>query len=211
MLLQPVDNSDTILVGQNQTVFFKPGSSLPLQFLYLRLPDQQRYTISPSGHQNTLTLAGSDHNLTWIDGRQGTSTFVGRRQDHIEFTADVNLKFAPKQEGEEAGLTVFLQQAQHFDLGIVSLNSTNFIRLRTITEISTEEGTMDPIPSPSLVPLPRGKDTFKLRVRANNASNYVFSINAEGSGKWQIIGNGAAREVSGGFVGVRSRILVGSI
>ncbi|TFK50995.1 hypothetical protein OE88DRAFT_1660173 [Heliocybe sulcata] len=193
------------LVGHSQTITFSTNTSLPRQLIYFRLPDPSRYVVAPPSHPTSLCLLGVSANLTGPDGISGTSTFIGRRQEHVEFTADVDLSFSPQQVGEEAGVTVFLQQLQHFDLGVVALNSTEerYVRLKTTTANSTDGDMKDPLSRPGLVKLPESVgDNLRLRVQAVNASTYVFSYAEQGNGKpWNVVGYGDASEVSGGFVG----------
>src|ERR1700753_2387118 len=111
------------MVGQEQTVTFPPGTTIPRQLVYFRLPDLNAFTVSPPGHPHTLRIMGSAQNITGPDGGNGTSTFITRRQDHVEFTSEVSLDFEPKVDGEEAGMTLFIQRKQHFDLGVVALQN----------------------------------------------------------------------------------------
>ena len=144
-----IDPSDP-LVGHAQTATFAPGTSLPRQFIYFRYPDFSKFTVSPPHHPNTLRIMGSAENITGVDGGLGTSTFVARRQDAVEFTSTVGLEFAPDEDGEEAGMTLFIQRLQHFDLGVVAIKDGNagtrrYVRLKTITANSTDGGASDPL------------------------------------------------------------------
>ncbi|EKM55564.1 glycoside hydrolase family 43 protein [Phanerochaete carnosa HHB-10118-sp] len=207
------------LVGHSQHVVFPSGpdvslSDLPRQLVYYRYPDFSRFTVSPPGHPNTLQIMGSAENITG-NGGIGTSTFITRRQDAVEFTAEVTLEFAPNlsdsvTEDEEAGMTLFLQRAQHFDLGVVVLRNSasgqleKFIRLRTFSAVSSVDGMTDPFSQPGILPLSENMQKLRLRVQAVNASAYAFSYldspNSQSNG-WKIVGHGAASEVSGGFTG----------
>ncbi|EPQ55149.1 hypothetical protein GLOTRDRAFT_76437 [Gloeophyllum trabeum ATCC 11539] len=204
--LRPLAHPDGgVLVGHDQTITFSPNRSLPRQLVYLRLPNPSAYILAPPSNPHSLCLIGSAANLTGPDGISGTSTFIGRRQEHVEFTTDVDLQFSPGQDGEEAGITVFLQQLQHFDLGVVALNGTRYMRVKTTTHNSTDGDMADPLSRPGMVELPGnvGHD-LKLRVQAVNASTYVFSYAESGQGAgegWNVVGYGDASEVSGGFTG----------
>ncbi|KAI0658703.1 glycosyl hydrolase [Cubamyces menziesii] len=213
----PSDLKDP-LVGHAQHVVFPSGphpslSDIPRQFVYYRLPDFSRFAVSPPGHPNTLRIMGSAENITG-NGGIGTSTFIARRQDAVEFTAEATLEFAPKLtdptvEEEEAGMTLFIQRTQHFDLGVVALRDSDsgelkkFIRLRTFSANSSADGMSDGYSRPGIMLLPSNVDKLRLRVQAVNASIYAFSyLTSEmTSSKWTIVGYGAAREVSGGFTG----------
>lgn len=180
---------------------FPPQSEVPFEFIFWRLPNVSAYEVSPRGHPYTLLLHGSTQNLTG-DTLTGTSTFLARRQQHVLFTSTVDLEFVPGVVGEEAGISIYLNQAQHFDLGIVALEpSSRYIRLRTFTPNSTS-GDSDPISSPGMFKLPNLDDKLTLKVQAVNASTYKFSYATESKGKWQTVGYGNANEVSGGYTGV---------
>lgn len=221
-LQQPTDhNTIDPLVGHAQHISFPtqtnaPLSSLPRQLVYYRYPDFSRFTISPEGHPGTLRIMGSAENITG-NGGLGTSTFISRRQDAVEFTADVNLEFAPdlddpQVENEEAGATLFIQRPQHFDLGIiVRRNATTnalqkFIQLRAISATSSLDGSSSTYSKPGSLPLADDVTSLRLRVQAVNVSTYAFSFSETKKGKvgnhWTVVGYGAAREVSGGFTGV---------
>lgn len=94
-------------------ITFPHGSKLPAHFVHWRDPIDSSYTISPSGHANTLRLTTSKLNLTGYDGiYAGTAgqTFVGRRQVDTLFTYSVVMDFDPKEDNMEAGVSLFLTQ-----------------------------------------------------------------------------------------------------
>ncbi|TFY70917.1 hypothetical protein EVG20_g2081 [Dentipellis fragilis] len=206
--------------GQDDFLTFPPNSSLPIHFVHNRFPDPSAYTISPHGHLNTLRLSPSVLNLTSTDRRTAVTpqTFVGRRQEHVEFVFTVQLSFASQQDQAEAGVTVFLNQGQHFDLGVVTLTpqsavqagyigkpankSARYIRLRTITTNSTNQGASDPLSKPNTVLLEpglHGSNSLQLQIEAVNRTTYAFRH--ETSRGWTTVGWGDSSQVSGGFVG----------
>lgn len=187
--------------------------------MHNRWPDRTAYAVSPHERPHTLRLTPSYYNLTGPDGRTGTpQTFVGRQQEHIEFSYEVTLAFESNTDGAEAGITVFLNQGQHFDLGLVSLshssaqaagytgvtggdNVSRYIRLRTITVNSTNGGSVDPTSRPGIIALPKDvASSIKLRVDGVNHTTYEFKYSTHGS-KWTTVGFGDSSQVSGGFVG----------
>jgi len=201
---------------------FAPRSTLPSNFVHNRFPDPHAFRISPSGHPNTLQLLPSVLNLTGLDGRSAATpqTFVGRRQEHVEFTMEVSLNFEPKQDQEEAGVTVFLNQAQHFDLGVVALSRdsatqagftgtpsnssglSKYIRLRTITQFSSNMGAEDLISKPGLLPLANHDlNGIQLQIEAVNNTWYAFRYRTGATPEWTTVGWGSSNEVSGGFTG----------
>lgn len=223
---QQLNNSFRYWVGSDDDITFESNTTLPNHFIYNRFQDVNAYTISPSGHPNTLALSPSVLNLTGHDARSAATpqTFVGRRQEHIEFIFEVTLEFSSTKDQAEAGITVFLNQAQHFDLGVVNLSqdsaakaglapattendndttTSSYIRLRTITANSTNSGATDPFSSPAILPLNSSTGTkLKLQVEAVNHTTYAFRYTDGGNGsEWKTVGWGNSSQVSGGFTG----------
>ncbi|KAF8519757.1 arabinofuranosidase [Hysterangium stoloniferum] len=212
-----------ISVGtSSEYISFEPGSTLPDHFVHNRFPDPNAYVISPSGHPYTLRLTPSKLNLTALEGRLAATpqTFVGRRQQHVEFTLEATLRFEPKQDEEEAGLTVFLNQAQHFDISLVALSPQSavragytgeplsgnngldrYIRLRTISVNSTDLGAKDKVSRPAIIPFPLGRqqNQVKLQIQAVNNTWYAFRYSTDD--EFVTVGWGVSSEVSGGYTG----------
>lgn len=200
------------LVGHPQTVTFAPNTNPPRQLVYYRFPDFSSFTVSPESHPSSLRIMGSAENITG-DGFTGTSSFIMRRQDALEFTTTSRLQFDPQVENEEAGMSLFIQRNQHFDLSVVRLpvsNSSsklgNFIRLRTIDPNASADGLRDTLSTPAVEgPFKEGSVDLSLKVQAINASTYTFSYSVNqknGVSEWVTVGTGVASEVSGGFTGV---------
>lgn len=118
-------------------------------------------------------------------------TFVGRRQQDTLFTYSVNLEFAPTVAEEEAGVTVFLTQNHHLDVGVVMLPA------RAATEPfpgtnETEPADLDklvphvrfrgisyiPVPEPIIAPLPEAwaGSPLRMEIKAFNVTHYSFSV-----------------------------------
>jgi beta-xylosidase len=169
----------------------------PPHLTYWRYPHPESYTISPPGHPNTLRLTPSSLNLTALDGNYADltgQTFVGRRQQDTLFTYSINLSFSPISANNEAGVSVFLTQNHHLDLGIVLLSSSSATAAfpgRNFTTNGTEElismvrcrGTSYiSIAEDVIVPLPeewRGQE-LRLEIKAGNMTHYDFSAGPAG-------------------------------
>lgn len=111
-------------------------------------------------------------------------------------------------------------EAQHLDLGIVSLsaesaasagyigpalaaNSTGrYIRLRTISANSTNQGASNPLSHPNILALPKldASTPIQLQVEAVNHTTYEFRYSL-GLDKWTPVGWGNSSQVSGGYMG----------
>jgi len=216
--ISPSDGGN--IVGQPQKVSFSPGTAIPRQFVYYHFPEPSDYVVSPPDHLNTLALRGQAVNLTQpaFDPanpafQSSPVTYVARRQDHVLFSAESTIVFSPELDGEEAGMSVFLNRAQHFDFGVAGLsNSTTgsvqrFIRLLAVNPNSSNAGSTDPISKPGVLPLPQTSAPIRLRIEASTRSTYTFSYNLlDNAGRdvedpWTLVGSGDATEVSGGFTG----------
>ena len=83
---------------------------------YLRSPDSSRY--STNQRQGWLTLHGAQATLRDAMSPGVSPTFVGRRQEHVACRAATQLDFLPERDGDEAGLTVFMNSEHRYDLGV---------------------------------------------------------------------------------------------
>ncbi|KAF9529461.1 arabinofuranosidase [Crepidotus variabilis] len=187
-------------INEGDDIDFAPGSKLPAHFTYWRFPNPDAFTVSPPGHPHTLKIKPSKLNLTALNGNYAGpegQNFVGRRQQDTLFTYKVDVDFSPKSLEEEAGLSVFLTQNHHLDLGIVMLprnssaatledNTSNFakppttgltphFRFRGISYIA--------VPDPVIVPIPEAwaHHAITLQIAAHNSTHYVFSAGPAGS------------------------------
>lgn len=207
------------VITEGDDIDFAPGSSLPAHFTYWRYPKPESYTISPKGHENTLRLTPSVLNLTALNGNYAGptgQTFVGRRQQDTLFTYSVNLDFSPSILEEEAGISVFLTQNHHLDIGVVMLpanSSTAAFPGRNATHTTSSELTPHirfrgisyiPVPEPVIVPLPAewANGTLRLEIKAANMTHYSFSVGPAGHvSEMQTVLYASNQPVSWGFTG----------
>ncbi len=80
-----------------------------LEWNFIQVPKKEEsfYGID----DGALSLKGLEKQI----GDEGSPAFIGRRLQHMDFTASTRLDFDPKNENEQAGLTL-LNNGQHFDL-----------------------------------------------------------------------------------------------
>lgn len=203
------------------------GKSLPPHFTYWRPPIKASYEIVPmpdadhvnsnttwkgraanlasSKANNTLRLLPSALNLTGLDGNYaGPSgqTFVSRRQQHTLFNFQVDVTYQPITSREdEAGVSVFLTQNHHLDLGLVRLADTtpipngtteyrsNYVYLR-FRGITSGDAAVAHLPRDHSIMVPSSwhiagtGSQFRndgspmqvtLQIQAANATHYLFS------------------------------------
>lgn len=120
--------------------------------------------------------------------------FVGRRQQHFECQAAARLDFEPGGEGEEAGLTIWMNPLHHYDLLVTQQNGQRYIAVRR--RIGSLVATV------ASKPIERGPVT--LTVHADR-QNYTFRF-AVNSAEPLTLATAETRylstEVAGGFTGV---------
>lgn len=207
---------DGTLANASQALGFAPADSLPRNFVTWRAQDegQGNYVVSPEGFENTLRLRPSRANLTgdasFVPGQGGGQSFIARKgQSHTLFNFTVDLvNYAPTQPGEEAGITAFLTQTQHLDIGVVAMPSSNGSSsssgsitkvLRFRAEASGQTAVSAPETVVRTVPLSWEESAIQLMVRTVNDTFYEFSAaSAASRGDGIVLGVGSAEILSGG-------------
>ena len=130
-----------------------------------------------------------------VDIRKGSPTFVGRRQEHIDFTATTSMQLKKAIVGDEAGLTVYMFESSHYDLFVKQLeNGEQAVSLRyQLGELTHTE---------KEIILPQGK--IQLRVKGSNEI-YLFEYATDGK-TFKELGRMNTRyistETAGGFTGI---------
>ena len=161
---------------------------LALQWNYLRNPIKQNYSLTDK--EGTLTLLGSSVTLDEND----SPTFVGRRQQHIQFEATTPIDFTPKNPNEIAGITAYMNPQHHYDLyiekGTKSRNIVLRYKLGKINHIEKK------------IPVKNSK--IQLRI-TGNWNDYQFSYSEDGKTFKEIASVNTyfiSKETAGGFTGV---------
>ncbi|CAA7260874.1 unnamed protein product [Cyclocybe aegerita] len=206
-------------INEGDNIDFGPGSKIPAHFTYWRFPITDSFTISPPDHPNTLRVKPSRLNLTALNGNyagpEGQS-FVGRRQQDTLFTYSVDIDFAPKVLEEEAGVSVFLTQNHHLDMGIVMLPGTSSTMPFPGTNLTQAPSTelaphfrfrgesYVPVPAPVITPVPTAwmNRRLTLEIKAFNKTHYSFSAGPAGAkSQMQTVAAVSNDPVSWGFTG----------
>lgn len=132
------------------------------------------------GHPSTLHDAGSP-------------AFVGRRLCHFSCNISTALDYEPVHEGEEAGLTVFMNEMYHYDLAVRLVNGQNSVVFRrTVGSLSAEQ-TRRCSEGPVVLRIEVRPEHFRFSIE-QNSSEVIFM----GSGETHLL----STEVAGGFTGV---------
>jgi xylan 1,4-beta-xylosidase len=87
-------------------------TALDFYWNFLRNPSEESWSLTD--RLGYLTLYGTSTSLDDLDSQ----AFVGRRQQHFNCKASTLLEFSPSEEGEEAGLTVFMNERFHYEIAL---------------------------------------------------------------------------------------------
>lgn len=190
---------------------FKAGSSIPKNLIHWRVPRKESFKITKKGLEiipSRANLTGTPFGNVETSGQRGLS-FIARRQTDTLFTYSVDLVSKPKYSNEEYGVSVFLTQVNHLDLGVVQLPPTEpskepqlVFRFRV-----TSDNVPIAVPKPYTVPVPAAWKNSPLRLQISTPNNvtYEFSaMKASDPGSVIKMGTASAQLVSGGngtFVG----------
>jgi len=175
----------------------RTGFDAPLgpEWNYLRNPDASSYSLDT--RPGWLTLGGRTTPL----GAAASPTWVGRRQEHLSGRVATLVDFVPRSDGEEAGLSVYMNPDHRYEMGVRRAGGRRQVFLRQRIgphlEAVTASADLD------------GAEPIVLQVGCT-PGEYAFSYGLAVSGKPQVatkpLGKAAARylssEVAGGFTGV---------
>lgn len=152
---------------------------------YIYNPDWSLYERSAKG----LCLHGNEKSLK----DASVIAWIGRRQQHHVSETKVTLEFLCAQDGEEAGLTVFMNNRHHYEAAVVCRGGKRkLIFRRQIGSLEKTECELD-----------CGEAQVTLRLESD-LDVYRFSCQKKG-GSWESLGEGEVQylttEVGGHFTG----------
>lgn len=167
---------------------FKKGK-LGYEWVHLRNPHPENYSFS----NGKLRLKATTINLD--QGPTDSPTFVGRRQEHIDFTATTSLQLHNAKPNDQAGLTTYMSETSHYDLYLEQLpDNQQAVCLRY------HLGNITHIQKKMILPL----GEVQLRIQGNN-EYYTFSYSTNGT-NFTELGQADTRylstETAGGFTGI---------
>lgn len=162
-------------------------TTLGFDWTFLRNPAPESWSLREyPGH---LMLRGTKVSLDVA----GAPAFAGRRLRHLSCDVAALLRYEPRQEGEEAGLTVFMNERYHYDLAVkLREGRKTIVFRRTVGSMRTE----------SVLACEAGPVTLKIAARPEW---FVFSVQQDGHDVLEL-GSGETHllstEVAGGFTGL---------
>jgi xylan 1,4-beta-xylosidase len=164
------------------------SDSLSYVWNFYRNPQPGSWSLTE--RQGWLTLRGQSSSLDTGE----SPAFVGRRQQHFNCEISSLLDFMPVDDGDEAGLTVFMNENYHYEIARICKQGQSVLifrrRIGSLWKVEAE--------------VPYYEPTVVFRISATN-QHYTFSY-ANQDGEPIAIGTGEtgmlATEVAGGFTGV---------
>ncbi|KAF2739625.1 glycoside hydrolase family 43 protein [Polyplosphaeria fusca] len=189
---------------------FEAGSKMPKNLIHWRVPREGAFKIGSEGLEVTpsrTNLTGIPFGPVELSGQRGIS-FIGRRQTDTLFAFSVDLQSKPQQPNHEAGVTVFLTQVNHIDLGVVYLPAANATGGQLVFRFRVESQNVPiPVPETKIVPVPADWKASALRLEISTSNNVTYEFSASPVEKPEAainIGTASAQLVSAGngtFVG----------
>lgn len=188
---------------------YSSAHSLGPEWVWLNNPIMTNYRVG----EGRLTLKASSRTL---DQEGETMTFVGRRQQHIEFLATTALQLKSQREGDEAGMTIYMNGQSHYDLAVVSQGKNKpqklIVRYRlgellhTAAEVELKElFTSTNLMHKSLYSTPTLRRPVTIRIKGE-AEKYTFYYSVDGGMSFKTLGRMDTRylstETAGGFTGI---------
>jgi alpha-N-arabinofuranosidase len=165
------------------------GSQPALYWNFLRNPNPADYSWTEK--KGWLKLTGNNYTLD----STASPAFIGRRQQHYNCTAEVKMEFNPANAGEEAGLTVFMNNQHYYTIAVRKEADGQIYLL-------LEERVGRVFSEPFRVAV--SNSDFYLKI-SSHPDTYYFSYSLDGK-KYMTAGEADTRllssEVAGGFTGV---------
>lgn len=172
------------------------NTSWDSDWIYLRHPHMNNYMLE----NNQLTLRGSDITLDEAD----SPTFLGIRQRDFDMTVSVNIKYKPSVISDrsaamthnEAGLTLYMDELQHYDIYVTkSASGYEAVLKLNIGNIKHIQTT---------VPLENG--TTRLVIESDSLEYHFYLVSGTENPQKIKLGSAYTKylssEVAGGFTGV---------
>ncbi|KAH7303489.1 glycosyl hydrolase [Stachybotrys elegans] len=185
------------------------ASKMPKHFVYWRVPRYENFQFTDSGLQivpSRANMTGAYTGDIALTGQRGIS-FVSRRQTETIFNFSVDVSLDATAVGQEAGVTAFLAQENHVDIGLAYLQPCNeeaglFIRFRAHGRLS---------PPQAMFRLPADwveAESVRLHIQARDQESFVLGASL-GDGELIELGTAPAELIShldsarsGTFIGV---------
>ena len=166
---------------------FTKQKELGFDWVYLRRRIDGNYSFTEKG----LVLTGNEWDLNSIE----YPTFVGRRQQHINFKATTSMSLEATASGAQGGITVFMDTQSHYDLYVSKTDTGYAVNVDYwLGSIYHKQAKVDIEENGAL-----------LRV-IGNTNTYNFEYSIDNGETFKSLGSADTRylssETAGGFTGI---------
>lgn len=169
------------------TMTFEKG--LDLSMLFLRTVDSSSFKTSANG----LTLNLKPETISELTN----PSFIGKRQQHLNSTAETQVSFSPKNANEKAGLAIFQDERHYYFIAKAkNADGKDIVQLIKSKDKTTELVTEVPLT------IPASKINFRIN---SEGALYSFWYSADGK-KWNLLkdkvdGKFLSTKVANSFIG----------
>jgi xylan 1,4-beta-xylosidase len=160
---------------------------LGFDWTFMRNPAPESWSLHES--PGNLVLRGNKVSLD----DAGAPAFVGRRLCHMSCNIAALLDFEPVNDGEEAGLTVFMNERYHYDLAVKLKEGRKVIVYRRTVGSMRTEYTQDCAEGAVTLKIEARPESFLFKVQQDQSDDVEL-----GSGETHLL----STEVAGGFTGL---------
>jgi alpha-N-arabinofuranosidase len=175
------------------------GPELPLNWMTMRIPTRRWWSVG----QGALTLEARPDKL----GGKAQPSFWGRRQQHINASAQTTVRFTPKADGDKAGLAIVQNDDFHYLLAVTRVAGKPVLRLER------KAGANDPVDGVVVAQAPlAGFGPVDLKITARGgAYDFAYAVKP---GAWRVLkadadGTMLSTKIAGGFVGAMFGVYAG--
>ena len=164
------------------------ADKLGYEWNFISNPDSTRYSLSE--RRGYMRLKASQTGINSI----GAPTFIGRRQQHINFETTSFIDFKGLGSGSEAGMAVYMDSNYNYSIYVENKAGKKF--LKVMCKLGSIEHTVNEIPVKS--------DKLYIKITGeNDFYRFLYSVDNE---KYIDLGKGDTRflssETADGFTGV---------
>ncbi|MCM3126794.1 glycoside hydrolase family 43 protein [Paenibacillus provencensis] len=172
-------------------------AELGVDWIFLRNPRPDSWSLSE--RTGYLVLRGDSVTLDNV----GSPAFIGRRLSHFNSRVATSIEFDPAEDGDESGLTVYMNEKYHYELAITSVKGCKKILFRRTVGSLKVEASYDCPPGPVQLEIQTDRESFTFSFR--DAAG-VVTVTA-GSAETAFL----STEVAGGFTGVMIAMYAASL
>jgi xylan 1,4-beta-xylosidase len=162
-------------------------TQLGFDWTFLRNPGRESWSLL----ERTGYLALRGNKMSLDDA--GAPAFIGRRLGHFSCNLAAAMDFEPVNDGEEAGLTVYMNERYHYDLAVKLINGCKVAVFRRTVGLLRTEHIQECGAGPIVLRVEARPETFTFSIQQGQSE-----VTKVGTGETHLL----STEVAGGFTGI---------